>query len=370
MISMALYQNMLGFIVGMPMMLFVLSMFDMAVTVKSGLKKLLHAVICCVVGGVFYIIGTIIALKHYGTGMASYNGAMSASPIDFILNLPKGIFNAYKTCLAYFMGNSVIYNSAWKRPYIFAVVFMLTAIVFVVGVITRKMYKDIPRLILAILITAIIPVGLNAVFIIAGGDNAPYAINTEQMLIILPFIFKLFETTEPFVPSKRNILGVVRGASVIIATILMGISATTYIGADLYSEMYMKQTWDQTMKVADRLLDRMETTEGYEVGMPIIINGMVCDQYWQRDTAYEPYTLGNIVTNQISHYSLMMTGFSWSNIYRLHFGANLSIVLDPVQYNEIISTDEYKEMGVFPASNSVKVIDGVMVANLMEETYE
>ncbi len=370
MISMALYQNMIGYIVGMPMMLFVLAMFDMSVTVKESLKKLLHAVICCVAGGVFYVIGSMIALKYYGVGMASYNGAMSSSPVDFILNLPKGILGAYKTCLAYFMGNSVIYNSAWRRPHIFACFLALLVIVFVLSVISKKIYKEKSRLILAIVVAALIPLGLNVIFVIAGGSNEPYAINTEQMIIILPFALKLFEMTEPAIVAKKTILGITRGVSVLVATVLVAISVTTYIGADFYSEMYMKQTWDQTMKVADRLLDRMETADGYEVGMPIIINGMVCDQYWQRDNAYEPYTLGNIVTNQISHYSLMMTGFSWSNIYRLHFGANMNIVLDPVLYNEIVSTDEYKEMGVFPSRDSVMVIDGVMVVNLMEEIYE
>lgn len=38
-----------------------------------------------------------------------------------------------------------------------------------------------------------------------------------------------------------------------------------------------------------------------------------------------------------------------------------------MRYQEIVESEEFKEIGVFPAESSVKIIQNVVVAKLMEE---
>ena len=48
--------------------------------------------------------------------------------------------------------------------------------------------------------------------------------------------------------------------------------------------------------------------------------------------------------------------------YLQYFGVSLNMA-DKDTYNRIITDDRYKDMGVSPTKNSVKIIDGVMVVN-------
>lgn len=52
-------------------------------------------------------------------------------------------------------------------------------------------------------------------------------------------------------------------------------------------------------------------------------------------------------------------------LWILFYGTNINFCED-YQYYTIINSEEFKQMGIFPAENSVKIINNVMVVKFCE----
>ena len=69
------------------------------------------------------------------------------------------------------------------------------------------------------------------------------------------------------------------------------------------------------------------------------------------------------MTNRTNHGDYYANNEAVRRFYLQFFGVSLNMA-DKGTYNRITTDDRYKDMGVFPTKDSVKIIDGVMVVNM------
>lgn len=96
-----------------------------------------------------------------------------------------------------------------------------------------------------------------------------------------------------------------------------------------------------------------------------MIAGILSDENFKRDAAYQAYTLNDIVTGPIFHSSYAGGQECWRKFMLLYLGEDLHFC-EPLKYLEVVSSDEFKNMNIYPNENSVQIIDGVMVVKMTD----
>ncbi|MDR2043936.1 MAG: hypothetical protein LBQ15_06135 [Clostridium sp.] len=118
----------------------------------------------------------------------------------------------------------------------------------------------------------------------------------------------------------------------------------------------MERRYEKTYAYCLRLLNRMEATPGYYPGIPIALNDYVDeDVYPMTDDYYE------VVSQMIGVAHSRLIGSR--ERYRTFFLRYLHVRLNLVSREEasgIFGSDTYLGMGVFPAPDSMQVVDGVL----------
>ena len=121
---------------------------------------------------------------------------------------------------------------------------------------------------------------------------------------------------------------------------------------------YVKKSTEQqsTLSVITRVIDKIETTDGYRAGeTPVAFIG-VPGNYTQE---YEEFSNFSKSTGLGSHNAITFYDY-YEPYFDIILKADINIA-DSETADEITLTDEAKAMPVFPAEGSVKVIDGTVV---------
>ena len=118
----------------------------------------------------------------------------------------------------------------------------------------------------------------------------------------------------------------------------------------------LEKKYEKTYAYCQRLLDRIEQTDGYYQGIPIAMIGVVGDeQYPVTDLTFD------VTSNMIgmSGDMLLYTGENYKAFMASYLGATLNI-LPAEAMSEMYYSEEYISMDTFPGEDSIRVIDGVM----------
>lgn len=354
MCSMALYQSYLGVFVGLCIMLSVLGFLKPEKPDKAVLRQIFLGGGAALTGIIFYYLSTRIACWIRDIAPSSYSGANEISLVSVISSLGTTLVDTYKQFLSYFLSDHIVFNQAWHRDKMFMVLLVIAVLIGCVIIWKNQIYKKPFQLIAVIICIVLLPLGLNIIFIAAPGGKF-YALTSMQVMLLFPFLFALLENDA----LQKNVL--LSWCGILISITIFA----TYYMADVFSYTYLKMSYDQGVAVSNRILERMEITEGYEQDMPCMIAGILSDENFKRDAAYQAYTLNDIVTGPIFHSSYAGGQECWRKFMLLYLGEDLHFC-EPLKYLEVVSSDEFKNMNIYPNENSVQIIDGVMVVKMTD----
>ena len=118
----------------------------------------------------------------------------------------------------------------------------------------------------------------------------------------------------------------------------------------------MEKKYEKTYAYCLRMLDRMEETEGYYHGIPVVMIGVVGDHYLPSTDLTVGVTDSLIGVN--GDY-LFYTAENYQAFIEYYFGVHIELV--PMEdMVEIIRDPRYIELQVFPKPDSMKVVDGIL----------
>lgn len=358
MFSLSIYQSYIGITVGLCIIVSVLDLFKNK-DIKEVFKNIGIAILVVITGGILYLLATQIILNISNIEISNYKNAESVSIISIFTGLKDTFIQTYTDFISFFFGNEIVVNANYTRGFIYGVFFVMFAFGLIISLANLKEENKkirIGKISLIILFTLLLPVGLNIIDILVVG-NTMYALTAVQMILVIPFAFAIFELLDKFI--------VVKWIAILSCFAIMW----TYYLADNTSYAALKLTYNQAYSSVMRVMDRIETTQGYVNGMPILFGGIIGNNNYPRRSSLYGYTVGSIVNNTAFHGPYGSAMGTWDKFLKIFYGLDVRMCTAEEYYN-IVTGDVYKnEMECFPAASSVKIMNGIVVVKLDEEPY-
>lgn len=335
-----------------------LCLFDciVALLTKSPVKSILTRggiYILTVLGGlVLYLLLTKLSLKLIGGSLTAAQGLNTMDSVS-ISSLFSQIPRAYKHTYSMFKG--------WPFPYAYFQIAqkalpVLLAAASVFLCVIHKLYKEPLRLLLLAAGILLSPLALGSMVIFA------YAAEVHRLMIfsfVLPYflMIKLAEVSAQELvllqkPYWKGILAV----SVLCSTMLFWNNfLLTNIG---YHALQI--TYENSTSLATRIVDRIETTEGYTAGGPVAFVGAInLSNYTQSKEHYWQYY--NAIGEMIRYSAISSREFM-----QQYSALQSPELLTAEQMKMLQESEEVAAMPGFPAKGSVIMVDGIIVVKLGE----
>lgn len=321
---------------------------------KEILKDILKLFIMGILGIIIYFIILKVLLLINKTSLSNYKGADSMG-IPPISEWPKLIFRTYKHFIGYFIGKSYFRVSIFEST-IRILTIILTFILLINKITKEKFYKNKTNIIIFIILIVLIPFTFNIVDFMAFKADLTslqiYSFSSLYLLVIL-----ILDKTKP------NYL------DTIITILIIAIGIMNFTTVNKY---YFKQEtyYKYTENFNNRLLNKIESTEGYYYGIPIIFKGESNSNFYKELNTL-PNTNDNITFDQslwggkYIGYADLYTYNNDKKIFTMinnEFGVYLNRATDE-ERDKIKDNIEYNNMKSYPEKDSIKIIDGILVVN-------
>ena len=349
--TLAIYQAFLAVIMTLIIFKVIFDVLENKKKTKEILFNILKYVIIGMIGSVVYYVITLVILKLQGWSLASYGGANSFG-INNLIGIKGYIINTYKNFYRYFFKENIIYNQYWKRNIMNLLLFIFSAVSGIVIIIKNKLYKEKIKMLILVVCIIILPVTINIINIVSP-TYLICLIMLESALLVYIAILKLCEFMKEGKLEKIIKIGIISVTLSLIWTFIMSDEA-------LY--MARKEIENNYYTVSMQILNRVENLDGYNSNLKWMFN----------DSIHYKSKLAKYATG------LQSDGYeTWNNFlgttmneqfYQRYFGKRIKVCSEN-EYKEIIKTKEYKEMGVYPDKNSIKIINNIIVIKLSNNNF-
>ena len=146
----------------------------------------------------------------------------------------------------------------------------------------------------------------------------------------------------------------------IIATIIL---SWTYIIANTFSYIVRDQEYDTLETTLSDIYSKATDLEGYNKNTKWFFS------YYFNVADVKDMEMSNGMTTRNNITWPSYTGVRrYAYFYKKFMGKDVEFE-DEEKYNEIIETEEFKNMPVYPAKGSVKIIDNTLVVKASERTF-
>lgn len=353
-LSLSIYQSYVGVTVGLCIMISIMNLLKSDVSIKKVFLDIGKTILVVIIGGALYLgLTNVILTKNNVEFASNYKGYEEVSFINTLTSLKDSIVHSYEDFFMFFLGDNIVHNSNYMRQrayMVFLIVLALSVLIAAFTVKANSKKEKIVKAILIVLFAAFVPVGLNVIDILVT-ENEMYALTAVQMILVIPLTFAIFE--------KINYFNILKWLAIVSCIYVMG----TYYIATNTSYAALKLTYNQAYSTTMRVLDRAETTEGYFKGMPILLAGIVGNDNYPRNSNIYHYTVGSVVTNPTFHGSYSGAMGTWFKFLKIFYGIEIPICNADLYY-QLVTSEEYESMDIFPAENSVQIVDGVVLVKL------
>lgn len=348
----SIYQSYIGVVIGLCLMYNLLLLLKNELSFKQLFVNAIKMIFTVFIGAFIYYFLTMIILKINSTVMSTYNGADSVSIINILSNLKTSILATYVDFYKYFMSDEILYNTNYRRDLVFTVLFIFTFIGVIIRCIKINKENKIMKILTAIIIFLVLPVGLNIIDIVMGSSYI-YALTSVQLFLIFPFVFAVLEKIFDI-----NILYIV------FNIVLVYYMITYYIAINV-SYTTIELTYNQSYAVASNIIRDIQDLDEYDKDSLVMFAGIVDLENFSRVSNLYNFSLGFGANNTVFHGDYIGQIQTWNKFLDLYFGINFQRP-DEQTYYDIINSEGFKEMEIYPNKSYIKIINGVIVVKLKE----
>ena len=314
-----------------------------------------------VLGGILYFVVLKICLAAQGKVLDTYQGISSMGKMP-LSEIPGRILEVYRDFGGFIRNGKVFYLNGFSfvSMVLLTVAFIGLAVVYMAY---TKAYKKWVLWLLIFVFVMMLPLGTNVILLIS--SEAFYHLLMRMQWVLYPIlavvltdrVLALYEerSREKKEEKKKRIHFVPTAALLAAAGSLFLI--WQFVLADNIAYFNMNERYEKTYAYLLRIADRIEQTEGYYTGMPVMMIGVV-------DEAKYPKTdITGDVTERIYGATgdiLVYKGEQYKAFMEHYLNVSLNVITDEDKIVEIYNSDAYREMDSFPAKDSIKIVDGVL----------
>ena len=359
-ISLGNYQSYIGVASALSVLYLIKMILDKKDT-KEILIMFLKLFIMGIIGVILYFVILNCFLNYYNISLSNYKGAnsMGVPPISEWSSLLKRTYLHY---IGYFLGYSFFKSSS--KFVVFRIILALMSFVSLIGVIiNKKLYKKKINVLLLVILIVLLPLAVNIVDFMAYKTDVS-ALNIYQF--VLTYLFCIYVIENYCTLQNKNINNYICLVSIIC---FIGIGWQNYSITSSY--YYKVEKFNQyTESLNARLLARIESTDGFDYSMPVMIVG-------EKDSDFYNQLFDVSQWSEIINYDQGLWGqfIGYADLY--YFNSDTKIITyinnklgvelvraTDEQKDLIYNSSEYKEMKVWPSSESAQIINGILVIKL------
>ncbi|MBD5451601.1 MAG: hypothetical protein HDR25_03060 [Lachnospiraceae bacterium] len=326
-----------------------------------------EGILCVVVLGVSVALYMWLSHVIYpNLDNETYGGVGNMGQIEFS-QMPILIARCYKRFFEFFIWKPFAFMTETKQAANICVC-LLIAVLFITLVIKKRIYKNALRLALLLVVCGFVPLAAAFIYFMAPEVDYsmlmlyPYALIYVLALALLEYCLREWGSALSMDKTKKYVCYIIT-----IATIT-AVSLSCYTDYLLTNKAYLR-TDIATQRVSsyfNRVIAYAESTEGFAAGDEITILG----EFYYKDNpssveidvidAEDLRTLDGVALEN----GLITSGVR-DNFIKLFVGYQTARLSDE-EKKEIMETDAYKAMPVYPSQGCVEKINGVWVVKMCE----
>ncbi len=350
-----IYQAFLCYAIGLLLfdcILMLISGNSIQDAVKTGVKYVLSLVLSLLA---YYAVLKILLNIHH-VSLSEYQGLQGISLTNlgaFFLKIPQ----AYKDFLKYFIKPSYLHGFA---AFLCQGLFMLFPALLCALIVVKKIYRNIPRLILTIIGFLLIPLGLNFITVLVI-DGSIHELMRYSFVLYFVFAFKIAE--ELTIQLKAT-----KGSSFVsLAAIVLGVLLSwNYFCVSNIAYLRLQICYENSFALANRIVARIELLDSYSPELPVAIVGEAPRAlYGGVETAFSQYGSLTGTTDKLlySPEPHRRTRTFIEDYIGLHMPKPSSEQKTMLQDSEYVQA-----MPCYPQEGSVVEYEGVIVVKLSDGT--
>lgn len=359
-ISVALYQSFAAAFAGLLIMKSMFRLLD-GESLKEVLSSIVYAGVVVASGAVVYIVGLKISLAVAGVQLANtYNSVGSVSCMNFgsVLGLIAG---CYIDFLRYFFS-----FHGYNTPLISAANGLILVLAAIIAIRYGKGKELHPSSwVTCVVLFLLLPLALNCGYILSGG----YSYEVTRIPFVLNYIILFWMLNSiasvKLIGRKRKRAGHLTSLVGVVCALAVLWNGIVY--AQGYYVLRLN-TINATEHTVNRIIDRVETTDGYLVGeTPVVFVGRLSDNSLG---SYTPSGFERYYETECRDYpgdSPISYGLTLQPYFSFIMNYPINVCLDnDGRYANVIDSETVKKMDPFPAESSCKMVDGVMIVKLSD----
>lgn len=340
---------------------------DLVNDTKKAKEVFRDGIICVVVLGVSVALYMWLSHVIYpNLDNETYGGVGNMGQIA-LSQMPILIARCYKRFLEFFLWKPFAFMTGTKQAANIGVC-VLAVILFITLVIKKKLYKDIFRSVLLLAVCGFVPLAAAFIYFMAPEVDYSmlmlyaYALIYVLVLALLEYCFKEWGSALLMENAKKCLCYLLTFATI------AAVSLSCYTDYLLTNKAYLR-TELATQRVTsyfNRVIAFAESTEGFAAGDALTMLG----EFYYKDnpSSVEIDVLDSESLRSLDGVALengLITSGVRDNFIKLFVGYETARLSDR-EKKEIMETDAYRAMSVYPSQGSVEKINGVWVVKLCE----
>lgn len=346
----SLYQAYLGVIIGLTILLIVEYLLRNE-DIKEIIVKAIQYLAVIFAGVILYYIILKIIIKLLGISLASYKGANSLG-LETVKALPNTIIQTYKDFINFFFTNKIINNSYYNRKIINTVLFIISFTGLGLNLYRGQYKVKCLRALLIMGCLLVFPIGISIMNLIAPNTtiNLVTGPGLITSIVLVAIIYNKLDNN-----SVNNLIK-------IIYIMMLAILIATFIIENTYTYMCRHETYINYYAISNDIYSKATELSDYS-----------SDKKWMFSNVINIEAKNVEKTNGfISRDSETWNNYSGTlqnhNFFDKYLGIDISMCSRD-EYNEIIKTDEFKQMPIYPNKGSVKIINDIVVIKTSNKTF-
>ena len=313
--------------------------------VKDKIFRSLRYLYMGIAGVAGYYIILQVLLRIQGKELASYQGINGMGAVEKT-GLLTTIVKMYKDFVVFTIKGNVLVNNVFSVLAIGGLLIVMTVTLLQL-IFKKKWWKNFWLYILVGLLVVGLPIATNIILIVS--PDVTYHVLMRYQWVLYPILLIGFVERYGCHSARDN-------WKEWLVLITAGVLVWNYAVTDNIAYSNLQKKYEKTYAYCVRLLDRIEQTDGYYLGIPIAMIGVVGDEQYPITDISGKATSGLLGMNGDV---LLYTGNNYELFMKHYLGVTLNI-LPPESMEKMYYDPEYMEMGSFPASDSIKILDGIM----------
>lgn len=348
--SMGTYQAYLSFCILLCMYVLVQEFLEDK-PVKNKITVVIKYLGMGIIGAGLYFIILQVLLKVQGKVLDTYQGISDMTAVGGT-SLTATLGKMYEDFVIFVCKGNILFNNVFS---LLAVLVIGTLLLWTIVCVARKrkLYKSPFFWGTFLVLLLLVPLAANVILYIS--PQVGYHLLMRYQYVLLLIFSVAFISNYGFeeeFPIKHSAVWTQWGLLLGGAALCFNFAVSVNIG---YSNLWKR--YEKTYAYCLRLADRIEQTEGYYQGMPVVIMGIVGDENFPPTDVTEAVT-GSMI-GLCGDY-LCYNGQNYQDFFKHYLGITVEIA-DQETVGEIYNTSSvYQSLGSFPSADCTRVVDGVL----------